>query len=383
MSSSTGAGRALVGAALLDLAVSPLFIWDTFTASLSREIHASAAALSVVFAVGLAAFTTGVLVGGRMADVVAPRRLALIAGVCVVAGLETAALAPGLFLLIAGFGVVLGVGTGVGYATAVRVAGTVTSGRGQAVGIVVSAYAAGAVALAPIASFLLGFLGLGGTFAVLGGGLGLLLMIAAALLSGASPTSSRKPTAERGVDPTGIVPALWAMFLLGCAPALIAFAHAGEFAGGRGTTVVAVAMLNTGNFVGRLIAGPASDRVGRAPALHATQAVLAAACVALTLSNRLLVLLAALLALGTQYGALSVLTPTVTADSVPAERFGATYGRVFSGWGVAGLTGPVAAVWLASYTGYHTVAGALVAVAVLAWLATAWTLKALQRSKPS
>src|SRR3954454_23337574 len=71
--------RALTGAVLLDLAVSPLFAWDVFTDSLRRDLGVSHAVLAGVFSVGLAAFMLGVVAGGRAADAIQPRRLALIA----------------------------------------------------------------------------------------------------------------------------------------------------------------------------------------------------------------------------------------------------------------------------------------------------------------
>lgn len=372
--------RILAGAVLLDFAVSPLFIWDTFTASFARDLEVSETRLSLVFAIGLAAFTTGVLLGGRVADVVPPRALALVTAGGVVTGLGLAGAATSLPVLIVGFGVVLGGTTGLGYATAVRVAGTATARRGRAVGIVVSAYAAGAVVLAPLAAQLLAVAGRAATFAVLAGGLGVALACAAALLPGASQPRSRHTvgwTAHANHSP---VPALWTMFFLGSAPALVAFAHAGEFAGGPEMTVVAVSLLNAGNFAGRLIAGPASDRVGRAHALYATVTTLGAACIALALSDWPPVTLAALLVLGTQYGAISALTPITTASSVPAERFGTTYGKVFSGWGLAGLSAPVASAWLAIHIGYQGVAGVLVGVSVLAGWATVWGVTAVGRA---
>lgn len=385
MVGSAGAGRAVAGATLLDFAVSPLFIWDTFTDSLSRDLRVSDTGLSLVFSVSLATFTAGVVVGGHVADTVAPRRLALYAGGGVVTGLGTSAVAPSLPVLIAGFGIVLGGATGLGYATAVRVAGTAAAHRGRAVAIVVSAYAAGAVVLAPVAAYLLTFIGRTGTFAALAALLGAVLAGAAVLLPGAGQVSSwragaRGPKTSHRSAVSAPVPALWTMFLLGSAPALIAFGHAGELAGASGRTVVAVALLNAGNFGGRLLAGPAVDRLGHAPALHLTAAALGGTCVALTVSDHHILRLTALLVLGTQYGALSVLTPVTTAASVPSERFGATFGTVFSGWGVAGLAGPVAAAWLATRTGYDEVTAALVAVAALAWLATVWALAAVRRS---
>lgn len=383
MSENTSTGRAVAGATLLDFAVSPLFIWDTFTGSLARDLQVPDTGLSLVFSVSLATFSAGVVIGGRVADAVAPRRLAVLTGGGVVTGLGTAAVAPSLPVLLAGFGVVLGAATGLGYATAVRVAGTAAARRGRAVAIVVSAYAAGAVVLAPVAAWLLAVIGRAGAFAVLAGLLGTALAGAAALLPGAEG-ATRRPSSGAAepsyrLPKSSPVPALWMMFLLGSAPALIAFGHAGGLAGAPGRTVVAVALLNAGNFGGRLLAGPVSDRIGQAPALHATAAALGGGCVALAASDHRAITLAALLVLGMQYGALSVLTPVATASAVPPERFGAVFGIVFSGWGVAGLAGPVTAAWLATRAGYDGVTAALIVLAALAWLATAGALATVRR----
>lgn len=78
-----------------------------------------------VFSVGLVAVMTGVLVGGRVVDAVSPCQLALVTAVGTVAGLPGSAAATSLPTMAVAFGVVLGATTGLGHATAVRVAGTV------------------------------------------------------------------------------------------------------------------------------------------------------------------------------------------------------------------------------------------------------------------
>lgn len=361
--------RALIGAMLLDLAVSPLFAWDVFTESLRRELGAGPTALTTVFSVGLAAFMTGVLVGGRLADAIPPRRLALVAAAGTVAGLLGSALAPSVVVLVVAFGVVLGGTTGLGYATAVRVAGTMRSGRGLALGLVVSAYAVGTAVLAPIAAVLLDAVGRRATFVLLAAALAAVLLAAAALLPAA--TAAAAPAARSEPDdrpvPSGAVVALWLAFGLGSAPALAAFAHAGQLAGSAAAAAVAVTLLNVGNFVGRLAAGPASDRWGRRATLHADSALLLVACVPLAIGASGPPALVALFLLGTQYGALSTLAPAALSDVVPSHRFGATYGRVFTGWGIAGLVAPVAASAYAVVAGFGAVYAAFIALAVLAW----------------
>ncbi|WP_433288858.1 MFS transporter [Pseudonocardia sp. CA-142604] len=364
--------RALAGAVLLDLAVSPLFAWDVFTGSLRRDLGVGDAQLASVFSVGLAAFTVGVLVGGRVADSVSPRRLALLTAVGAVLGLLGSAAATSLPILILAFGILLGASTGLGYATAVRVAGTVQSGRGLALGLVVSAYAVGTAVLAPVAAALLVAVGRSGTFVVLAAVLGGVLLAAAALVPGRAPSSPRQSRHRaRWTRPSRPVAVLWLVFALSSAPALAAFAQAGNLAGTPGAVALAVTLLNIGNFVGRLVAGPLSDRVGRSTALHGNSALLLLACLPPAVGATGPIALVALFLLGTQYGAISTLIPAATADVVPSEQFGSTYGVVFTGWGIAGLLAPVAAATFAAQIGYDGVYRSFMVIAVLAWACVA------------
>lgn len=160
------------------------------------------------------------------------------------------------------------------------------------------------------------------------------------------------------------------MFGLGSLPALVAFGHAGGLARSPEIVVIAVVLLNAGNLSGRLVAGPVADRIGHVPALRGTAVALLLALLLMVVSAHPAATLTGLLVLGAQYGAVSVLVPMVVADAVPAERFGTAYGLVFSGWGIAGLLGPVAAGWIATSVGYPTVATGLVGIGLLFGVAT-------------
>ena len=375
--------RAVAGAVLLDLAVSPLFAWDVFTAALRRDLGVDDTLLASVFSVGLVAFMVGVLVGGRIADSVSPRRLALVTAGGTVFGLLGSASATSVAALVVAFGVLLGGSTGLGYAVAVRIAGTVRSRRGLAVSLVVSAYAVGTAILAPVAGALLEAVGRSWTFVLLAGALGGVLAVAAVLVPGRAPHRQASPTHRTG-RPSRPVVALWLAFGLGSAPALAAFAQAGELAGTPRSVALAVTLLNVGNFVGRLVAGPLSDLMGRSAALHVNSAVLLLACLPLAVGFSGPVALVGLLLLGTQYGALSALTPAATSDAVSRERFGTTYGLVFTGWGAAGLLAPVAAASLAADAGYDAVYQAFLVVAVLSWVCvTAYARLVRDQGKPT
>lgn len=372
--------RLVAGATLLDLAVSPLFAWNVFAGDLAARLHVSEVALSPVFSVGLASFAAGVLLAGPITDRMAPRVLALVTATLAAAGLLGSGLAPSAAALVAAFGLGLGASTGLGYATAVRTAGTVDRRRGLALAIVVSAYAGGTIGVAPAGAALLGTIGVAWTLAALAAATTVVLVAAAALLP-AMPAARRSPgvgqlppapRGARGRRRLGRVElGLGAAFGLGSAPGLAAFAHAGDLLGTPGAAALAVLLLSAGNFAGRLVAGPTSDRLGRPATLHTDAALLVGTAVGLLVSPSNAVQLVLLPALGLQYGALSVLVPAALGDAVPAARFGASYGVVFSGWGIAGLAAPVAAAAVSASVGWRATFLAFGAAGVLAWLAVA------------
>ena len=145
--------------------------------------------------------------------------------------------------------------------------------------------------------------------------------------------------------PRGVVVPLWLVFAGGTAPGLMLFAHAAPLAGDLQLSPqaagLAVSALAAGNLSGRLLAGWWSDRIGRLPALAAALAAAAVSVAALVASAAPVVVLAAFLGTGLAYGAVSALVPAATADRVDAGVFSIAYGRIFTGWGFAGLFAPV------------------------------------------
>jgi MFS transporter, OFA family, oxalate/formate antiporter len=379
--------RAIAGAVLLDLAISPLFAWDVFTDDLGDELGLGASALAGVFSLALAAYTVAVLLGGRAADVHPPRRLAVAVALGCVAGLLGCAVAPSGTVLVLGFAT-FAASTGTGYVVAIRVAGTIARRRGLAVGLVVSAYAGGTVVVAPLAAALLDHVGRGWTFTLLAAGIGALVLAAAALVPATKPppspaTARTGPRTARPTRPSygRTVPALWAVFALGSAPGLAAFGNAGDLAGPQ-VVGLAIPLLSVGNFAGRLVAGPASDRIGRPLSLHLDAAVLVLTCGLLAADGGAGAVATALFVLGMQYGALSVLVPAATADAVAPERFGTSFGRVFTGLGCAGLAAPVAAAVCADLVGWQATYLGFAGLAFLAWVTLACSTPGRLRGDP-
>lgn len=344
-----GAARLLVGGGIINLSLGSLFSWSLFVDPLAEQFGSSPAALAGVFSVSVMIFAAFVLAGGPVVDRRRPRTVVTAAAVAAAAGLLLSSRAPSLGWVVAGYGALFGVGNGLGYATAVAVAGKgFGDRRGLALGVVVGAYAAGPLVASPAITALLTAVGWRGTFVTLAVAIGLALLVGAALLGDGLPNDGGPHPAPPGstrtllLRPDGI--ALWAAFLLGTLPAMLVVAHAATIAAAGGlrpaAVSAAVALLGAGNLAGRAGGGWLSDRIGRLPGLRAATLTLAASCAALAAVSATVPVLVLMVVVGVGYGTQSSLVPALTADLFGVERFGANYGRIFTGWGVAGLLGP-------------------------------------------
>jgi len=345
-----GGVRLLVGGALVNVCLGSLFSWSLFVRPLADTFASSAAAVSSVFSVAVVVFATIVLAGGRVVDRWPARWLVLAAAVIGAVGLVVAARAPALYWVVIGYGGLFGVANGLGYATAVGVAGKgFGQRRGFALGVVVGAYAAGPLLASPVITAVLARSDWRVTFLVLAAGVGVALVAGALLLGRGVDGGAEGPDRPGGrrdrpllLRPLGFT--LWLAFLLGTMPALLVVAHAASIADAGGLSAAAVstavAVLGAGNLTGRAGGGWLSDRIGRLPGLRTATAGLAVACLVLSVMAATVPVLVLMVLVGIGYGTQSSLVPALTADLFGTEHFGANYGRMFTGWGVAGLVGP-------------------------------------------
>jgi MFS transporter, OFA family, oxalate/formate antiporter len=368
--------RLLAAATAVNLAAGTLFAWSILLPPLTEDLGGSAAATSSVFSAALVLFAAVVLVAGGLADERSPRALAIASGLVMGAGLTVCAAAPSLPVVAIGYGGLFGVGSGLAYVTVVSVAGTrFEERRGLALGVVVGAYAAGPILVGPLGTLAIEAVGWRPTVAALA------LLIAGATAAAArwlpsAPAKRDRPSRATSASElpgprTAGLWSLWALFLLSTAPGLLAFSYTTDIALERGLSTGAagavVGLLAAGNLVGRLVAGPLSDRWGTVATIALTLFALTAAVAVLGWLSAAAVALVALPVLGAQYGAISAVLPAATADLVGTERFGASYGRVFTSWGVAGVLGPAAGGWLHAGAGtYRPAFQASLVCAVLA-----------------
>ncbi|MGY1620259.1 MFS transporter [Geodermatophilus sp. SYSU D00691] len=337
--------RLVLAGVAANLAVGTLFGWSLLAQEAADDVGMSDRGAAAVFATAVAVFSAVLLALGPLQRRAGPRRLLAAAAVLAAAGLLVAASARSPLLLWGGVAVLFGTANGLGYGVAVGLPARVPARRrGAATGLVVAAYAVTPVLLGFVAPPALAAAGWRTCLAVLALPVTALLAAAARLLP---PDSGPPPGREEPAPvPRRTVVLLWVVFAAGTAPGLALFAQAVPLAADRrlgpAAAGIALAALAVGNLTGRLVAGWWSDRVGRRVALATALATGAAAVACLAGPTAAVVVLAGFLGSGLAYGAVSALVPAATADRVGAAAFPSAYGRVFTGWGTAGLVAPLA-----------------------------------------
>jgi MFS family permease len=150
---------------------------------------------------------------------------------------------------------------------------------------------------------------------------------------------------------------LWLGFLVGSAAGLVVIGHGAAIVASLGGSALALtlgaSLAAAGNGVGRLGGGRIADVLSVREVLVGGSALAAVALFGLAAGPGPAVAIAALALSGIAYGALAVAYPVASASYYGAERTTAVFGRIFTAWGVAGVTAPVAAGALFDSTGSY------------------------------
>jgi MFS transporter, OFA family, oxalate/formate antiporter len=271
--------------------------------------------------------------------------------------------------------------------------------RGLALALVLVGFNLGYISAGPLAAWLIAQVGWRGAYALLGGGCGLLSLLAAltvrlpsALEIASLRRVSRRLEASRGVAP-GIVsraaaeggltlhealvdPRQWylnvAWLLLG-GLALMVSVHIVPFARDRGIGLAGASLALTaygvGSVSGRIAAGAVSDRLGTLPTIRAAYVIQGLALLALWWLPSREALLGCLAAFGIGFAASDTMIVKVIPDIFGVRAIGAVMGVLTLGWRSGAAVGPAAAGFLYDVTGSYAVpfGGASWAV-LLSWL---------------
>jgi OFA family oxalate/formate antiporter-like MFS transporter len=241
--------------------------------------------------------------------------------------------------------------------------------KGLIAGIVVAGIGLSAIYIAPLTNYLLRTSGVQHTFLILGI-LALVSLVVFSLLLKNPPagyvpqTKKDRPAVAHGHDyswqemiKTRPFFLLWFTYLLSATAGLMLIGHIASIAwvqaGWQGgfVLVVILAIFNTS---GRILGGFLSDIMGRTSALLLVFVIQALNMFAFSVLTSIPLLIVGTAVAGLAYGALFSLFPATTADFFGIKNLGVNYGLIFTGWGIAGIVGPVLAGQVADLTGTYT-----------------------------
>lgn len=381
------AGWTVTFAALgINLILGILYSWSILKKALVADWDWSNTEASLPYTVCIAVLAFVTIFGGRLQDKYGPRIIALIGGVLFGAGLIGSAFAKNPTVMVLTFGVLSGLGMGFGYAAATPCAIKWFDPRkkGLITGIVVSGIGLSAVYIAPLTNYLLKSSNIQSTFLFLG----ILSIVAMTVFSlilrnppvGYVPAVSANKTATkhaadfRWQDMIKTRPfiLLWLTYLMSATAGLMLIGHIASIAMVQANWkagFILVVVLAIFNATGRITGGFVSDKVGRTNAMLLAFGLQAVNMFLFAFYCSIPLLIVGTAVAGLAYGAIFSLFPATTADFFGIKNLGVNYGIIFTGWGVAGVIGPIIGGQVADLTGNYNmsylVAGIMLVIGVL------------------
>ena len=384
----------------INLALGVLYTWSIFQAAIKKSIEQGGegaftwdpASVSDPYAVCCLVFAFSMILAGKVQDQFGPRLTATIGGALVGAGLLLVSQSTSYTVWVLGFGVLTGAGIGFGYSSATPPAlKWFPSGKtGLIAGLVVAGFGLAPVYIAPLATYLLGAYGLHKAMMIFGVAFFVVVSVLATFLVNPpkgyvpvnlnpdedQPATSAKTHADMGTAQVLRSPQfwkLWVLYFIGSGAGLMVIGNVASMAKASmgEAAFVAVAIMAVGNASGRIIAGVASDAIGRRLALvfffllQAVNMFLAIFVVGAQGAVALMIVLSATF-IGFNYGTNLALFPAYAKTWWGLKSFGTNYGCLMTAWGVGGFAMTrVSSMLVASTGGYvasFTLAGALLVI---------------------
>ncbi len=381
----------------------PLAAYGVFLPVIGDAFAWSRGAISTALSLNLVIGGLAGLGIGALADRHGPRLLLV----------PTVALAGAAFALVSTVGALwhlylfVGVMGGLGMSSfyllsAFTVARWFDERRGLAIALVLMGFNLGYISGGPLAAWLIAVVGWREAYAILGGGCGLITVLAALtvrLPRATEATTVHRPAADvrdtGGGAPPGAAhgltlrealadPRQWCLnvsWLLTGGIALMISVHVVPFARDQGIGLVGASLALTaygvGSAAGRLAAGVVADRLGARTTARAAFVIQALALLALLWVPSRDALLGTMAVFGVGFAAADTVFVKVIPDVFGMRAIGAIMGVLTLGWRSGAALGPAAAGFLYDVTGSYTVPFGAAPLAVL----VSWGLFALGTSR--
>lgn len=361
------------GALALNLGLGTLFCWSIYLVPLEQGLGVGRATLSSVFSLSTIATVSAMSVAGPWVYATyGASRVAAFAAAFAACGLWTASFAMqfrAVWPLYVGYGLMFGFASGLGYGLSVQVAPYAPLSAGLATGLVTSARAAGAFVFAPLVKAVVFSSGPQVALSMLGNYMAAATIPIFALFNAAKLTmplaKKRDKTSvtlaemERDIKLRPLIRVLWLCMATGLFSGLMVMSHGATLLSSRGLSaqvlvIGGVSIVSAMTSAGRIFGGWICDRVAPkrvlviTPLLSVAPLIWASVDKSSILAGELALASAALV-----YGMFASTIPVEVRRVAGTDDFARTYGRIFTAWGLSGLTAPyVAGLFYDAYGDY-------------------------------
>lgn len=404
----------IVGALMVQIILGTIYAFSVFVGPLEAEFGWNRLTTQWAYSVALVMFAVVMIPAGRLQDQIGPRKVAMIGGALlglsfILASVLVTGDRPWAFYLT--YGIIGGAGIGFGYVCPISAAVKwFPDKKGLITGIAVAGFGAGtlffagpasALMLPPVASgdslslYQVLLIGLGvmegqgsgigwrAFFALHGIVCATVVILGAMLLrnpppgwkpAGWNPSQVKhKVIAElewRDMLNTPLATMLWMTFIFGATSGLMAIGQwtpmmrdilgdaslAPDWMGTFARFLEPVAILAIFNALGRIFWGKVCDIIGSPRSMMLMFLLQGMMFMILASIKAPLGIVAASAWVGLNFGGIFTLFPTATSDYFGLKNFGVNYGWIYSGYGVAGIMGPIVGGVLYDMTGSYLLA---------------------------
>ncbi|QQG26873.1 OFA family MFS transporter [Pectobacterium carotovorum] len=377
-------GLIVLGTIITQMGLGTIYTWSLFNQPLVDKFGWTLSSVATTFSITSFCLAFATLFAGKFQERIGLRRLTMIAGIALGAGLMASAVSPSLTLIYLLMGVVVGFADGTAYITTLsNLIKWFPNRKGLIAGISVGAFGTGSLLFKYVNSFLIAEVGVSEAFFYWGIIVMAMILVGSSLLKEPAAVPVQQAAAQGQTRDFSLAEMLatkesyllFIIFFTACMSGLyligivkdIGVQMAGMDMATAANAVSAIAIFNT---VGRIVLGALSDNVGRMRVITFTLFVTILAVSVMTfLPLNPILFFTCVSAIAFCFGGNITVFPAIVGDFFGLKNHSKNYGVIYQGFGIGALSGSFIAAQLG---GFQATFMAIIIMSVVSLLITLW-----------
>lgn len=377
-------GLIVLGTIITQMGLGTIYTWSLFNQPLVDKFGWTLSSVATTFSITSFCLAFATLFAGKFQERIGLRRLTMIAGIALGAGLMASAVSPSLTLIYLLMGVVVGFADGTAYITTLsNLIKWFPNRKGLIAGISVGAFGTGSLLFKYVNSFLIAEVGVSEAFFYWGIIVMAMILVGSSLLKEPAVVPVQQAAVQGQARDFSLAEMLatkesyllFIIFFTACMSGLyligivkdIGVQMAGMDMAMAANAVSAIAIFNT---VGRIVLGALSDNVGRMRVISFTLLVTILAVSVMTfLPLNPLLFFTCVSAIAFCFGGNITVFPAIVCDFFGLKNHSKNYGVIYQGFGIGALSGSFIAAQLG---GFQATFMAIIIMSVVSLLITLW-----------